>query len=424
MSNSKKIFDLIKKEEQRQLSGIELIASENFTSPDVMLACGSVLTNKYAEGYPGKRYYGGCEVVDEIETLAIERAKSLFGAEYANVQPHSGSQANAAVFHAFLKPGDKLLGFDLSHGGHLTHGSSVNFSGIFYKTSFYGVEKDTGLLNYEKIGEIAKKEKPNMIIAGASAYSRDMDFKKFRDIADSVGAFLLADISHPSGLIAKGILNDPLPYCHVVTTTTHKTLRGPRGGLILMGKDFENPFGKKFKNGNLKPMSNLLDLAVFPGNQGGPLEHIIGAKAIAFGEAIEDSFMDYIVRVRNNAKTMANELISRNYNIISRGTDNHMMLIDLRNKNITGKDAEKALVNADITANKNMVPFDDKSPFITSGIRFGTAAVTTRGLKENDMKIIVDFIDQTITNHENENLITKIKSEVNEFMSDLPLFRP
>ena len=424
MSNSKKIFDLIKKEEQRQLSGIELIASENFTSPDVMLACGSVLTNKYAEGYPGKRYYGGCEVVDEIETLAIERAKSLFGAEYANVQPHSGSQANAAVFHAFLKPGDKLLGFDLSHGGHLTHGSSVNFSGIFYKTSFYGVEKDTGLLNYEKIAEIAKKEKPNMIIAGASAYSRDMDFKKFRDIADSVGAFLLADISHPSGLIAKGILNDPLPYCHVVTTTTHKTLRGPRGGLILMGKDFENPFGKKFKNGNLKPMSNLLDLAVFPGNQGGPLEHIIGAKAIAFGEAIEDSFMDYIVRVRNNAKTMANELISRNYNIISRGTDNHMMLIDLRNKNITGKDAEKALVNADITANKNMVPFDDKSPFITSGIRFGTAAVTTRGLKENDMKTIVDFIDQTITNHENENLITKIKSEVNEFMSDLPLFRP
>ena len=424
MSNSKKIFDLIKKEEQRQLSGIELIASENFTSPDVMLACGSVLTNKYAEGYPGKRYYGGCEVVDEIETLAIERAKSLFGAEYANVQPHSGSQANAAVFHAFLKPGDKLLGFDLSHGGHLTHGSSVNFSGIFYNTSFYGVEKDTGLLNYEKIAEIAKKEKPNMIIAGASAYSRDMDFKKFRDIADSVGAFLLADISHPSGLIAKGILNDPLPYCHVVTTTTHKTLRGPRGGLILMGKDFENPFGKKFKNGNLKPMSNLLDLAVFPGNQGGPLEHIIGAKAIAFGEAIEDSFMDYIVRVRNNAKTMANELISRNYNIISRGTDNHMMLIDLRNKNITGKDAEKALVNADITANKNMVPFDDKSPFITSGIRFGTAAVTTRGLKENDMKTIVDFIDQTITNHENENLITKIKSEVNEFMSDLPLFRP
>ena len=418
------LFKAISDELRRQQQHIELIASENIVSQAVLEAQGSVLTNKYAEGYPGKRYYGGCEVVDEIETLAIERAKSLFGADYANVQPHSGSQANAAVFHAFLKPGDKLLGFDLSHGGHLTHGSSVNFSGIFYKTSFYGVEKETGLLNYEKIAEIAKKEKPNMIIAGASAYSRDMDFKKFRDIADSVGAFLLADISHPSGLIAKGILNDPLPYCHVVTTTTHKTLRGPRGGLILMGKDFENPFGKKFKNGNLKPMSNLLDLAVFPGNQGGPLEHIIGAKAIAFGEAIEDSFMDYIVRVRNNAKTMANELISRNYNIISRGTDNHMMLIDLRNKNITGKDAEKALVNADITANKNMVPFDDKSPFITSGIRFGTAAVTTRGLKENDMKIIVDFIDQTITNHENENLINKIKSEVNEFMSDLPLFRP
>ena len=424
MSNSKKIFDLIKKEQQRQLSGIELIASENFTSPDVMFACGSVLTNKYAEGYPGKRYYGGCEVVDEIETLAIERAKSLFGAEYANVQPHSGSQANAAVFNAFLKPGDKLLGFDLSHGGHLTHGSSVNFSGIFYKTSFYGVEKNTGLLNYEKIADIAKKEKPNMIIAGASAYSRDMDFKKFRDIADSVGAFLLADISHPSGLIAKGLLNDPLPHCHVVTTTTHKTLRGPRGGLILMGKNFDNPFGKKYKNGNIKPMSNLLDLAVFPGNQGGPLEHIIGGKAIAFGEAIEDSFMEYIVNVRNNAKAMANELVSRNYNIISGGTDNHMMLIDLRNKNITGKDAERTLVNADITANKNMVPFDDKSPFITSGIRFGTAAVTTRGLKENDMKTIVNFIDQALTNPDNKNLITNIKFEVNELMSKLPLFKP
>ena len=424
MSNSKKIFDLIKKEQIRQLSGIELIASENFTSPDVMLACGSVLTNKYAEGYPGKRYYGGCEVVDEIETLAIERAKSLFGAEYANVQPHSGSQANAAVFNAFLKPGDKLLGFDLSHGGHLTHGSSVNFSGIFYKTSFYGVEKNTGLLNYEKIADIAKKEKPNMIIAGASAYSRDMDFKKFRDIADSVGAFLLADISHPSGLIAKGLLNDPLPHCHVVTTTTHKTLRGPRGGLILMGKNFDNPFGKKYKNGKIKPMSNLLDLAVFPGNQGGPLEHIIGGKAIAFGEAIEDSFMEYIVNVRNNAKAMANELVSRNYNIISGGTDNHMMLIDLRNKNITGKDAERTLVNANITANKNMVPFDDKSPFITSGIRFGTAAVTTRGLKENDMKTIVNFIDQALTSPDNKNLITNIKFEVNELMSKLPLFKP
>ena len=378
MSNTKKIFDLIKKEEQRQLSGIELIASENFTSPDVMSACGSVLTNKYAEGYPGKRYYGGCEVVDEIENIAIEKAKVLFGAEYANVQPHSGSQANAAVFHAFLQPGDKLLGFDLAHGGHLTHGSSVNFSGTFYKTSFYGVEKETGLLNYDKINDVAKKEQPNMIIAGASAYSRDMDFKKFREIADSVGAFLLADISHPSGLIAKGLLNSPIPHCHVVTTTTHKTLRGPRGGLILIGKDFENPFGIKFKSGKLKMMSNLVDLAVFPGNQGGPLEHIIGAKGIAFGEALQDSFLNYINQVKINADSMSKELVKRGYNIISNGTDNHMMLIDLRNKNITGKDAEKALVLADITANKNMVPFDDKSPFVTSGIRFGTPAITTR----------------------------------------------
>ena len=424
MSNNKIIFDLIEKEEQRQRSGIELIASENFTSPDVMKACGSVLTNKYAEGYPGKRYYGGCEVIDEIETLAINNAKLLFGAEYANVQPHSGSQANAAVFQAFLKPGDKLLGFDLSHGGHLTHGSSVNFSGIFYKTSFYGVDKETGLLNYEKISEIANKEKPNMIIAGASAYSRDIDFKKFREIADNVGAFLLADISHPSGLIAKGLLNDPIPHCHVITTTTHKTLRGPRGGLILMGNDFDNPFGKKYKNGNLKPMSNLLDLAVFPGNQGGPLEHVIGAKGIAFSEALEDSFLNYIVNVRNNAKVMANELAQRDYNIISGGTDNHVMLIDLRNKDITGKDAEKALVMADITANKNMVPFDDKSPFITSGIRFGTPAITTRGLKESDMSKIVDFIDIVIKNHENNNIIKRIKNDVNQFMKDRDLFIP
>ena len=424
MSNNKIIFDLIEKEEHRQRSGIELIASENFTSPDVMKACGSVLTNKYAEGYPGKRYYGGCEVIDEIETLAINNAKLLFGAEYANVQPHSGSQANAAVFQAFLKPGDKLLGFDLSHGGHLTHGSSVNFSGIFYKTSFYGVDKETGLLNYEKISEIANKEKPNMIIAGASAYSRDMDFKKFREIADNVGAFLLADISHPSGLIAKGLLNDPIPHCHIITTTTHKTLRGPRGGLILMGNDFDNPFGKKYKNGNLKPMSNLVDLAVFPGNQGGPLEHVIGAKGIAFSEALEDSFLNYIVNVRNNAKVMANELAQRDYNIISGGTDNHVMLIDLRNKDITGKDAEKALVMADITANKNMVPFDDKSPFITSGIRFGTPAITTRGLKESDMSKIVDFIDIVIKNHENNNIIKRIKNDVNQFMKDRDLFIP
>ena len=422
MSNTKKIFDLIKKEEQRQLSGIELIASENFTSPDVMSACGSVLTNKYAEGYPGKRYYGGCEVVDEIENIAIEKAKVLFGAEYANVQPHSGSQANAAVFHAFLQPGDKLLGFDLAHGGHLTHGSSVNFSGTFYKTSFYGVEKETGLLNYDKINDIAKKEKPNMIIAGASAYSRDMDFKKFREIADSVGAFLLADISHPSGLIAKGLLNSPIPHCHVVTTTTHKTLRGPRGGLILIGKDFENPFGKKFKSGKLKMMSNLVDLAVFPGNQGGPLEHIIGAKGIAFGEALQDSFLNYINQVKMNADSMSKELVKRGYNIISNGTDNHMMLIDLRNKNITGKDAEKALVLADITANKNMVPFDDKSPFVTSGIRFGTPAITTRGLKEKDMEKIVELIDSVIINYNDTEMIKKIKNEVNEFMSSRPLF--
>ena len=422
MSNTKKIFDLIKKEEQRQLSGIELIASENFTSPDVMSACGSVLTNKYAEGYPGKRYYGGCEVVDEIENIAIEKAKVLFGAEYANVQPHSGSQANAAVFHAFLQPGDKLLGFDLAHGGHLTHGSSVNFSGTFYKTSFYGVEKETGLLNYDKINDIAKKEKPNMIIAGASAYSRDMDFKKFREIADSVGAFLLADISHPSGLIAKGLLNSPIPHCHVVTTTTHKTLRGPRGGLILIGKDFENPFGIKFKSGKLKMMSNLVDLAVFPGNQGGPLEHIIGAKGIAFGEALQDSFLNYINQVKINADSMSKELVKRGYNIISNGTDNHMMLNDLRNKNITGKDAEKALVLADITANKNMVPFDDKSPFVTSGIRFGTPAITTRGLKEKDMEKIVELIDSVIINYNDTEMIKKIKNEVNEFMSSRPLF--
>ena len=422
MNNTKKIFDLIKKEEQRQLSGIELIASENFTSPDVMSACGSVLTNKYAEGYPGKRYYGGCEVVDEIENIAIDKAKSLFDAEYANVQPHSGSQANAAVFHAFLEPGDKLLGFDLAHGGHLTHGSSVNFSGTFYKTSFYGVEKETGLLNYDEINDIAKKEKPNMIIAGASAYSRDMDFKKFREIADSVGAFLLADISHPSGLIAKGLLNSPIPHCHVVTTTTHKTLRGPRGGLILIGKDFENPFNIRFKSGKLKMMSNLVDLAVFPGYQGGPLEHIIGAKGIAFGEALEDSFLKYISQVRVNADSMSKELVKRGYDIISNGTDNHMMLIDLRNKNITGKDAEKALVLADITANKNMVPFDDKSPFVTSGIRFGTPAITTRGLKEKDMEKIVDLIDRVITNHSDIDKIKKIKNEVNGFMSNRPLF--
>ena len=419
-----KIFDLIESEKNRQVNGIELIASENFTSSQVMEATGSVLTNKYAEGYPGKRYYGGCEVVDKIETIAIERAKSLFGACYANVQPHSGSQANTAVYHAFLKPGDKIMGFDLAHGGHLTHGSPVNFSGRIYKAVFYGVDKETGLLNYDSISKIAEKEKPNMIIAGASAYSRDMNFKKFREIADNIGAFLLADISHPSGLIAKGILNDPVPYCHVVTTTTHKTLRGPRGGLIVMGNDFENPFNLKLKNGNLKMMSALLDAAIFPGNQGGPLEHVIGAKAIAFGEALTDDFLNYILRVKENADSMAKSLIERGYNLISDGTDNHMMLVDLRNKKISGKDAEKALVKADITANKNMVPFDEKSPFVTSGIRFGTPAITTRGINKSDIDEIVDLIDIVINNAGNEKVILSVKKRVNHLMKDRPLFAP
>ncbi|KRO87680.1 MAG: serine hydroxymethyltransferase [Cryomorphaceae bacterium BACL29 MAG-121220-bin8] len=422
MRVDKEISDLINKEEIRQLRGVELIASENFTSPAVMEATGSILTNKYAEGYPGKRYYGGCEVVDEIETLAINRAKELFGASYANVQPHSGSQANTAVYHAFLNPGDKILGFDLSHGGHLTHGSPVNFSGRLYDPVFYGVEKETGILNYDKILEIAKKEKPKLIIAGASAYSRDIDFEKFREIADQVDAFLLADISHPSGLIAKGILNDPIPYCHVVTTTTHKTLRGPRGGLILMGEDFDNPFGIKLKSGSLKKMSSLIDLAVFPGNQGGPLEHVIAGKAIAFGEALKDDFMTYMIQVRQNAKVMAEEFVKRGYNIISGGTDNHMMLIDLRNKNISGKDAELVLVRADITANKNMVPFDDKSPFVTSGIRFGTPAITTRGLKEKDMITIVDLIDRVIKQPDNDMEINCVKKEVNQLMTGRALF--
>ena len=422
MQKDKIIFDLIKKEENRQLNGIELIASENFTSPSVMKATGSVLTNKYAEGYPGKRYYGGCEVVDEIETIAIDRAKELFGASYANVQPHSGSQANTAVYHAFLNPGDKILGFDLSHGGHLTHGSPVNFSGRLYNPVFYGVDKNSGLLNYDKIMEIAQHEKPKLIIAGASAYSRDMDFKQFREIADTVGAFLMADISHPAGLIAKGVLNDPIPHCHVVTTTTHKTLRGPRGGMILMGEDFENPFGLKLKSGSLKTMSSLINLAVFPGNQGGPLEHVIGGKAIAFAEALSDDFMHYMISVRQNSKSMAKEFINKDYNIISGGTDNHMILIDLRNKNISGKVAELALVKADITANKNMVPFDDKSPFITSGIRFGTPAITTRGLNQLDMQNIVELIDHVITNSENEDEILRVKKKVNKLMSGRPLF--
>ena len=422
MKSEEIIFDLIKKEQKRQINGIELIASENFVSNDVMKAAGSVLTNKYAEGYPGKRYYGGCEVVDEVESVAINRAKELFGAEYANVQPHSGSQANASVFHAFLKPGDKILGFDLAHGGHLTHGSSVNFSGRIYNASFYGVEKETGLLNYKEIRRIANKEKPQMIIAGASAYSRDIDYNEFRNIADEVNAFLLADISHPSGLIAKGLLNDPIPHCHVVTTTTHKTLRGARGGLILMGKDFENPFGLKYKSGKSKPMSNQIDMGVFPGNQGGPLEHVIAAKAVGFREALTDEFLKYMIRVRNNAKAMANELSKRNYNLISGGTDNHLMLIDLRNKKITGKDAEEALVKADITANKNMVPFDDKSPFITSGIRFGTAAITTRGINNSEIIKIVDFIDEVIENYNNELILKQVKIKVNSLMSGKKLF--
>ncbi|MDC1080982.1 serine hydroxymethyltransferase [Flavobacteriaceae bacterium] len=422
MQRDTTVFDLINEEEARQLNGIELIASENFTSPAVMEATGSVLTNKYAEGYPGKRYYGGCEVVDKVETIAIERAKELFGAAYANVQPHSGSQANTAVFHAFIKPGDSILGFDLSHGGHLTHGSPVNFSGRLYKAHFYGVQEETGRLDYDNILAIAKEVQPKMIIAGASAYSRDIDFAKFRAIADEVGAFLLADISHPSGMIATGILSNPIPHCHVVTTTTHKTLRGPRGGLILMGEDFDNPFGIILKNGTVRKMSHLLDMAVFPGNQGGPLEHVIAAKAVAFGECLQPSYKDYILRVQKNAKAMAAAFVSRGYKLISGGTDNHMMLIDLRNKNITGKDAELALVKAEITANKNMVPFDDKSPFVTSGIRLGTAAITTRGLNEADMETIVELIDRVLQNPDDEANLEAIGKEVHQLMAGYDLF--
>ena len=422
MQRDEQIFELIEAERERQINGIELIASENFTSEQVMEATGSVLTNKYAEGYPGKRYYGGCEVVDEVEQIAIDRAKTLFGAAWANVQPHSGSQANTAVFHACLKVGDKILGFDLSHGGHLTHGSPVNFSGRLYDPVFYGVEKETGVLDYDKVQEIATKEQPKLIIAGASAYSRDIDFKRFRAIADSVGAILLGDISHPSGLIAKGILNDPLPYCHIVTTTTHKTLRGPRGGLIMMGKDFENPFGITLKSGKVRMMSSLLDSAIFPGNQGGPLEHVIAGKAIAFGEALTDEFLHYILQVKKNADAMAKAFVKRDYHLISGGTDNHMMLIDLRNKNITGKDAEQALVKADITVNKNMVPFDTQSPFVTSGIRVGTPAITTRGLVESDMETVVELIDQVLNNHEDEAKLEAISEQVNTLMSHRPLF--
>ncbi|WP_395633883.1 serine hydroxymethyltransferase [Flavobacterium sp.] len=422
MQRDEQIFDLILEEQDRQIQGIELIASENFVSDQVMEAAGSVLTNKYAEGYPGKRYYGGCEVVDVIEQIAIDRAKALFGAEYVNVQPHSGSQANTAVFAACLKPGDTILGFDLSHGGHLTHGSPVNFSGKLYSPVFYGVEQETGVLNYDKIQEIATKEQPKMIIAGASAYSRDMDFKRFREIADSVGALLLADISHPAGLIAKGLMNDPIPHCHIVTTTTHKTLRGPRGGMIMMGKDFENPWGLTTPKGEIRMMSHVLDMSVFPGNQGGPLEHIIAAKAVAFGEALSDEFFTYALQVQKNAKAMAEAFVKRGYNLISGGTDNHMMLIDLRNKNITGKDAEIALGKAEITVNKNMVPFDDKSPFVTSGIRVGTPAITTRGLVESDMETIVDLIDRVLNNATNDEMLESIADEVNEMMSERAIF--
>jgi glycine hydroxymethyltransferase len=422
MQRDEQIFDLILEEQERQIHGIELIASENFVSDEVMEAAGSVLTNKYAEGYPGKRYYGGCEVVDVVEQIAIDRAKALFRAGYANVQPHSGSQANTAVFSACLQPGDKILGFDLSHGGHLTHGSPVNFSGKLYTPSFYGVEAATGRFDYDKIQEIATREKPKMIIAGASAYCRDMDFERFRVIADSVGALLLADISHPSGLIAKGLMNDPIPHCHIVTTTTHKTLRGPRGGLIMMGKDFENPWGLTTPKGEIRMMSSLLDLAVFPGNQGGPLMHIIAAKAVAFGEALTDEFFHYSMQVQKNAKAMAAAFMKRGYNLISGGTDNHMMLIDLRNKNITGKEAENALVKAEITVNKNMVPFDDKSPFITSGIRVGTPAITTRGLVEDDMETIVELIDRVLMNHTNESVIEEVADAVNEMMSERAIF--
>ena len=422
MQHDSIIFDLINEEQDRQIHGIELIASENFVSDQVMEAAGSCLTNKYAEGYPGKRYYGGCEVVDVVEQIAIDRAKELFGAEYANVQPHSGSQANTAVYHACLKVGDKILGFDLSHGGHLTHGSPVNFSGRLYNPVFYGVEKETGRFDYDKIQEIATREMPKMIIAGASAYCRDMDFERFRKIADSVGALLLADISHPSGLIAKGLMNDPMPHCHIVTTTTHKTLRGPRGGLIMMGKDFENPFGLKTPKGEIRMMSSLLDLAVFPGNQGGPLMHIIAAKAVAFGECLSDEFFNYSMQVQKNAKAMAKAFMDRGYDLISGGTDNHMMLIDLRNKGITGKEAENALVKAEITVNKNMVPFDDKSPFVTSGIRIGTPAITTRGLLENDMEAIVILIDKVLSNHTNEAVIEAVADEVNEMMGERAMF--
>ena len=423
MQRDAKLFDLIEKEKARQENGIELIASENFASPQVIEAMGTVLTNKYAEGLPGKRYYGGCEVVDEIEDLARERLKELFNAEWVNVQPHSGAQANAAVMLALLNPGDKILGFDLSHGGHLTHGSPVNFSGKLYQGLFYGVEEDTGLINYDKVEKKALAEKPKMIICGASAYSRDWDYKRLRAIANKINAFLLADIAHTSGLIARGLLNDPLPHCHVVTSTTHKTLRGPRGGIIMMGKDFDNPIGLKTPKGEIRKMSSLLDSGVFPGTQGGPLEHVIAAKAIAFQEALSEEYMTYVVQVKKNAEALAQAFTDKGYKIISGGTDNHLMLIDLRSKNLTGKLAENTLIKADITINKNMVPFDDKSPFVTSGMRLGTAAVTTRGMKESDMEKIADLIDQVLSQAEDDGAISNIKQEVNSWMKEFPLYK-
>ena len=422
MQHDKVIFDLIDKERKRQKNGLELIASENYTSDQVMKAAGSVLTNKYAEGLPHKRYYGGCEVVDEIEDLARDRAKELFGAAWVNVQPHSGAQANAAVMLGVLNAGDTILGFDLSHGGHLTHGSAVNFSGKLYKPEFYGVEESTGTIDWDKLREKAREVKPKLIICGASAYSRDWDYESLRETADEVGALLLADIAHPSGLIARGLLNDPLLYAHIVTTTTHKTLRGPRGGMIMIGENFENPWGLKTPKGITKKMSAILDSAVFPGTQGGPLEHIIAAKAVAFGEALSDDYLHYVVQVQKNGHAMAHAFNEKGYDIISGGTDNHMMLIDLRNKGITGKDAEQALVKADITTNKNMVPFDDKSPFVTSGIRVGTAAVTTRGLKEEDMSKIVTFIDKVLQSPEDDDGISEVRNQVNQWMSDYPLY--
>lgn len=423
MNRDTLVFDLIDKELDRQEHGLELIASENFVSKQVMEAAGSVLTNKYAEGLPGKRYYGGCQVVDEIENIAIERAKKLFGAAWVNVQPHSGAQANAAVMLAVIQPGDKILGFDLSHGGHLTHGSPVNFSGKLYQPLFYGVKKEDGKIDYAKLEEVALAEKPKLIICGASAYSREWDYAFIRKVADQIGALVLADISHPAGFIAKGLLDNPLPHCHIVTTTTHKTLRGPRGGMIMMGKDFENPFGLKTPKGEIRMMSNLLDMAVFPGTQGGPLEHIIAAKAIAFGEALTDEYGDYIKQVGANAQAMAKAFVAKGYGIISGGTDNHLMLIDLRNKNITGKLAEETLGKADITVNKNMVPFDDKSPFVTSGFRVGTAAITSRGFKEAEMAEIVELIDEALTNSGDDQVLSEVKTKVQALVSRFPLYK-